>query len=263
MNCAYTSGCEFCRSEIFSGVRMPATTSSPCALRRYSPKSSRAPVFGSRVNATPVPESSPMLPNTIETTLTAVPQSSGHLVVRAVVDGTLGIPRVEYGADRKIELLVHVLREVALGFAFDDVEILRNQRFPIGSRKLRIGLDAELRLRAVEQMIEMFFVDLEHDARKHRDEAPVRVVGETIVIRELRKSGNGLAVQPEVENRVHHPGHRHARTAAHRHEQRIRRGAEAFFGALLELAHRRVHVAPEGRAERCGRRDRIPGTARS
>ena len=63
-----------------SGVRMPATTSSPCALRRYSPKSFFSPVFGSRVNATPVPESSPMLPNTIDTTLTAVPQSSEILL---------------------------------------------------------------------------------------------------------------------------------------------------------------------------------------
>ena len=60
---------------IASGVRMPATTSSPWALVRYSPKSTFSPVFGLRVKATPVPESSPMLPKTIVTTLTAVPRS--------------------------------------------------------------------------------------------------------------------------------------------------------------------------------------------
>ena len=37
------------------------------------------PVFGSRVKHTPVPESSPMLPNTIAWMLTAVPASSGML----------------------------------------------------------------------------------------------------------------------------------------------------------------------------------------
>ncbi len=58
-----------------AAVRMPATTSSPWALVRYSPKSTFSPVFGSRVKATPVPESSPMLPKTIVTTLTAVPRS--------------------------------------------------------------------------------------------------------------------------------------------------------------------------------------------
>ncbi len=61
---------------ILAGVRMPATTSSPWAFVRYSPYSFFSPVFGSRVNATPVPESSPMLPNTIVTTLHAVPRSS-------------------------------------------------------------------------------------------------------------------------------------------------------------------------------------------
>ena len=75
-NSAYTSGMSVCICEIFGAVRMPATTSSPWALVRYSPNSVFSPVFGSRVNATPVPESSPMLPNTIVTTFTAVPRSS-------------------------------------------------------------------------------------------------------------------------------------------------------------------------------------------
>jgi pyruvate,orthophosphate dikinase len=47
------------------GVRIPATTSSPCAFIRYSPKSFFSPVAGFLVNATPVPEVSPMLPKTI------------------------------------------------------------------------------------------------------------------------------------------------------------------------------------------------------
>ena len=60
-----------------SGVRMPATTSSPCALGSHSPKKRRSPVEGSRVKATPVAESSPRLPKTIAWTLHAVPQLSG------------------------------------------------------------------------------------------------------------------------------------------------------------------------------------------
>ena len=41
-----------------------------------------SPVAGSRVNATPVPESSPLLPNTIVCTFTAVPRSSGIFSIR-------------------------------------------------------------------------------------------------------------------------------------------------------------------------------------
>ena len=56
------------------GVRTPATTSSPWALVRNSPKSFFSPVAGLRVKATPVPQSSPMLPKAMDCTLTAVPQ---------------------------------------------------------------------------------------------------------------------------------------------------------------------------------------------
>ncbi len=60
-----------------SGVRIPATTSSPCALMRYSPYNTFSPVAGFLVKATPVPEVSPMFPKTIICTLTAVPQLAG------------------------------------------------------------------------------------------------------------------------------------------------------------------------------------------
>ena len=62
------------------GVRVPATTSSPCAFTRYSPNSRLAPSPGSRVNTTPVALSSPMLPNTMVTTLTAVPSAMSGVI---------------------------------------------------------------------------------------------------------------------------------------------------------------------------------------
>ena len=67
---------------IGSVLRMPATTSSPWALSRYSPYIFFSPVDGLRVKATPVPESLPMLPKTMVTMLTAVPRSSGMLAWR-------------------------------------------------------------------------------------------------------------------------------------------------------------------------------------
>ena len=66
---------------ICCGVRIPATTSSPCALIRYSPLNKSSPVPASRLKQTPVAEVSPILPNTIACTLTAVPHSSGILSI--------------------------------------------------------------------------------------------------------------------------------------------------------------------------------------
>ena len=62
------------------GVLIPATTSSPWAFTRNSPLKIRSPVAASRVKATPVADVSPMLPNTMACTFTAVPHSSGILL---------------------------------------------------------------------------------------------------------------------------------------------------------------------------------------
>ena len=69
-------------SEMSRVLRTPETTSSPWALMRKSPDGSGAPVTSSRLKATPVPDSSPVLPNTICWTLTAVPHSSGIRLMR-------------------------------------------------------------------------------------------------------------------------------------------------------------------------------------
>ena len=74
---ACESGKSFAIASSGTVARMPATTSSPCAFARKSPYGRFSPVAGSRVNATPVPESSPLLPNTMVCTFTAVPRSSG------------------------------------------------------------------------------------------------------------------------------------------------------------------------------------------
>ncbi len=66
-------GESFSSSLIGFGVLIPATTSSPWALNKYSPNNVFSPVDGFLEKATPVPQSSPMLPNTIDWTFTAVP----------------------------------------------------------------------------------------------------------------------------------------------------------------------------------------------
>mmetsp|Transcript_24141 Transcript_24141/g.91101 ORF Transcript_24141/g.91101 Transcript_24141/m.91101 type:complete len:360 (+) Transcript_24141:1168-2247(+) len=71
---AYSSGLRASSSAMGRGEREPLTTSSPCALNRYSPKSMSSPVEGLRVKSTPVPESSSRLPYTMAITLTAVPR---------------------------------------------------------------------------------------------------------------------------------------------------------------------------------------------
>ena len=49
----------------------------------------------------------------------------------------------------------------------------------------------------------------------HLDEAPVTVPGKAFIPSGSRKSGDGPIVEAQIENRVHHAGHRVAGTRAH------------------------------------------------
>src|SRR5918911_524650 len=79
---SYASGMSSRSSRRSRGVRTPDTTSSPWAFTRKSPDRSGPPVISSREKATPEHERSPVFPNTICCTLTAVPQSSGMRLMR-------------------------------------------------------------------------------------------------------------------------------------------------------------------------------------
>ena len=77
-------------------------------------------------------------------------------------------------------------------------------------------------------------VDSLDDLAVHLDQAPVRVVREPGVARRGGQPFDSDVVEPQVEDRVHHPGHRDRRSRADRDEQRLGRVAEALARVLLE-----------------------------
>jgi hypothetical protein len=88
----------------------------------------------------------------------------------------------------------------------------------------------------------LFFLDPEHDVAEHRHEAAVGVVRKAVVAGQLGQARDGLVVEAEVEDRVHHPGHRDARTAAHRDQERVRGPAELLSGLRFETLHRGANL---------------------
>ena len=100
--------------------------------------------------------------------------------------------------------------------------------------ELSVVLGAELRLLRDERVLEARAVDAEHDAAEHLHEAAVGIPGETLVAGQRGQAGDGLVVQAEIQDGVHHAGHREFRARAHADEQRIRSGAERLAGLDLE-----------------------------
>ena len=176
----------------------------------------------------------------------------GNLVVPAVVDGALGVPGIEDGLDRGDELCVDVLRKVFAVLAHDRLEA-GNESLP--GCGVELGVVAHVRRgpRLPDQLFEVVLRNAEDDVGEHHDEAPVGVPGEALVVGEPRQAFDGLVVEPEVENRVHHPGHRDARAAAHGDEQRIVDRAELLAGSFLQLGHRRVDFGLQTRRKAAAR----------
>ena len=173
-------------------------------------------------------------------------QVVGDPLALAVVPGALAEPAREDGLDREVELLVRVGRKVAPGVRPDDRLVFLDQGLQVRHvevgvlRAVAVGL-----LAGLERLVEATGRDLEHDPAEHRDEPAIGVPAETLVAGQGDEALERVLVQAEVEDGIHHAGHRELGTRSDAHEQRVLRIAEALAGTLLDLAHRADDVVPE------------------
>ena len=181
-------------------------------------------------------------------------------VVRAAVDlGARRLPRVEDGARGAAELLRGILGERLSHLALVDRLIGGDQLAEVVGGQVDVLAGAPPLLEGLELTLEQVPVDPVDDLAVHLDETPIRVVREAWVAGDGGEALDGDVVQAEVENRVHHPGHRHGGAGAHRDEERIGRVAEALAGSLLECSDVLVDLRPELDGHLSGRHRRPAG----
>ena len=153
-------------------------------------------------------------------------------------------PGPEDGADRTPELLLRVLRK-------RDAPSRADQRLEFGHQlpqcigvEVGVELDATGPLLLLEHDLERVALRLalgletQHDVAVHLDEPPVAVVGEARIRRLARQAGDRLVVQAEVQDGVHHAGHRGARARADGHEERLLRVAKTPADRFLDARER-------------------------
>ena len=144
------------------------------------------------------------------------------------------VPGLEDGFDGASQLLARVLREAAAGRLLVDRFEARDELREVVRGQVDVLLGAALLLQLRELLLEPVAVDPVDRLAVHLDQAPVGVVGEAAVAGALCQTLDRLAVEPDVQDRVHHPRHRDRRARAHRDEQRVVPVAEPLARALLE-----------------------------
>ena len=196
----------------------------------------------------------------------------GAEVVRDVVRAPIhprarSVPGVEDGAIGAAQLVVGIVRKRVSGLLFVDRAEGGDELAQVVGRELDVLGDATRSLEVCQRLFEAVPVDpVDHHA-VHLDQPAVRVECEARVSRRGGETLDRDVVQPQVEDRVHHPGHRDRGARADGDQERIGGVAEALSGALLEgrdpyvdlVVEPRRHLTPtcQESAARLGR-DREP-----
>jgi hypothetical protein len=149
-----------------------------------------------------------------------------------------------------VELRVDVARE-RLAFGLQDREVAPHQLFERlrGQLAVEHARVPELPLQRAERLFEAVVIDPEHHVAVHLHEPSVRVEREASVAARRREPFHRLRVQPEVQDGVHHPRHRHARARTHRHDQGIARVPEAPTRPKLHAFERELQLGREALRE--------------
>ena len=167
-----------------------------------------------------------------------------------VIDGPAPVPRLENRADRQLELLHRIARETTAGLGAHDGQILLVELLEMIGRQVGVERDSGCLLLGFERVIELLAGDIEHDLPEELDESAVRVAREAFVARLRRQTLESLFVKPEVEHRVHHPGHRELRARPDRDEQRVRRIAKGPANRGFDPGERRLDLVPQSFGQR-------------
>ena len=162
------------------------------------------------------------------------PQVRGDALAAAVDRRPLGVPGVEDRAHRHAQLLARLLREVTTGVLADGRLEGPGQPSQVIGGEVEVGRSAALCLQAVDLVLEDVLAHAEHRLPEHGEQAPVGVPGEPLVAALADQPHHRPLVQADVQDGVHHPGHGELGARAHRHQQRVRRVAEAAAHPLLQ-----------------------------
>ncbi len=165
--------------------------------------------------------------------------------VVAIVGCALAVPGLEHCADRRTQLLHRIFGEAGARVALDDRAVLGDQLLERGRAQVGVSLCLLALLERIESFLEELAFDSQDDLAEQLDEPAMGIERETPVLGERREALERGRVEAEVEDCVHHAGHREFRAAADTHEERIARIAKPFAGGLLDNLERFLHLLPK------------------
>ena len=165
----------------------------------------------------------------------------GDLIHAAVDDGAFVHPAVEDGADAAPELIPCRFGEILAGVFFDSGFEEFHKIAEIFDFEFGVELHALLFLDFIDDSLKGvgfgfgFGFHAENHVAIHLHEAAIAVPGETGIATLVGKRFHGSVVHAEIEDSVHHAGHRSAGAGAHGNEQRVIGVVEFVAGEVFNV----------------------------
>ena len=139
---------------------------------------------------------------------------TGNMVEPAVDNCAFVVPAVKDRTDSSEELFAGIFGERSACFFKDGDFVSAYEIFQILNRESGIEFDAKLVFFRFEdgfERIDLLFVgrfQIEHYVPVHLHEPAVAIPGETGIARFARKAFNGIGIEAEIEDGIHHARHR-------------------------------------------------------
>ena len=169
----------------------------------------------------------------------------GDLLQPAIGDRAGVHPRAEHGGDRAPQLVARVLRERLAELVLHQRLVALDDDLPVLGGQVGVQLDVLVVLEGLQDALEVVMLQAHHHVAVHLDETTVGIVGEAGIAGVLGERADGVVVEAEVEDGVHHAGHGDAGARAHGDEQRPGHVAEHAAGGLPDLGQRRLDLVGE------------------
>ncbi len=174
-----------------------------------------------------------------------MPRLVGDALGAPVDLGAVVVPALEHGHGGHVHLLDGVVGELLAGvLAQDLLEAHREVAQVVGS-EVGVELGAHLGLLLGECILERLRLHAHDHVAEHAYEAAVGVVGEARVVGQLDHALDGLVVQAQVEDGIHHARHGEHCAGAYREQQWVLGIAQRLAGQLLESAQMIFHLLLE------------------
>ena len=172
--------------------------------------------------------------------------------------GALVHPTAEDGIAGSDQLLLGILRKVLAGLFLHQLLVLGDDLLQGFGLELVVELDLGALLDAVKDVLEALLGNIQNHVAEHLDQAAIGVIGKAGIVAELGQRFDGLVVEAQIENGVHHAGHGELGAGANADQQGIVTRAQLLALQLFQPLEGGVHLdcRLRAKARRACTRDR-------